>query len=521
VTIGLRAVGGSRETSAAAPVLRAVTDLLDRLHGADIRYCHWKSNEHLRATMTGITDIDILVDRSASQDLARVLADTTFKQFDGIPRRSYPAIESYLGLDAESGRLLHLHVHYRLTLGERYLKGYRLPWEDLLLTTRIWDDVNRIYVAEPHLELTLLAIRAALKLRLRDALLAALGRADVGRGVLREFRWLAERTGRRGDELRAIAGPLLGARAAELLAAMVADPQPTVRQLLAFRRAVTPPLATYRTYGALSAWRRRWARQWGGQLAKLGRRLGLLVPTRRLVRRGGVLVAFVGPDGSGKSTVTTEITRWLSTEVDAIRVYFGNGKGSISVWRRLLELVAALARRAESNGGVPEAEPAARNPFRRGAGRSRLRDWGDLLWILALTRERRLRFRRATQARNLGMVVICDRFPQAQFPGLNDGPWLGHWLQHPSRVRRAVARRELAAVRLGEHQAPDLVLKLIVPLPKARERRPNIALEQLARKAQEVETLNYPGAGRTVEIDASQPLERVLLDVKRAVWACL
>lgn len=525
MTLGLRAVGESREMPPAAPVLSAVTDLLDRLLVAGIRYCHWKSNEHLRATMTGITDIDILVDRSAGQDLARVLADTTFKQFDGIPRRSYPAIESYLGLDAESGRLLHLHVHYRLTLGERHLKGYRVPWEELLLTTRIWDEANRIYVAEPHLELTLLAIRAALKLRLRDALLAALGRANVGRGVLREFRWLAERTGRRGDELRAIAGPLVGARAAERLAAMVAAPQPTVRQLLAFRRAVTPPLGTYRTYGALSAWRRRWAREWGSQLAKVGRRLGLLVPTRRVVRRGGVLVAFIGADGSGKSTVTTEITRWLSTEVDAIRIYFGNGKGPMSVWRRLLELVAAVARRTGNGGdagrGVPRAQPDARPTFRRGAGRSRLRDWGDLLWILALTRERRLRFRRAIRARNLGMVVICDRFPQAQFPGLNDGPWLGHWLQHPSSLRRGAAQRELAVVRLGEHQPPDLVVKLHVPMDKARERRPNVALDQLVRKAREVGELVYPGAGRTVEIDASQPLDRVLLDVKRAVWACL
>jgi len=106
-----------------------------------------------------------------------------------------------------------------------------------------------------------------------------------------------------------------------------------------------------------------------------------------------------------------------------------------------------------------------------------------------LPRERRIRFRQARRARNLGLVVICDRFPQAQLPGLNDGPWLGHWMRHRSWIRRAAARSELAAIRLGELQAPDLVVKLHVPIDTALGRRPNIPGEQLARKAEEVAAL--------------------------------
>ncbi|HEU5262479.1 MAG TPA: hypothetical protein VFU41_13765 [Gemmatimonadales bacterium] len=507
-----------RGQTAAAPALKALTDLFDRLHREGIRYCHWKSNEHLHASMSGRTDVDLLVDRLATQALARVLAETTFKRFTTMPGRSYPAIESYLGFDADSGKLLHLHLHYRLTLGEKHLKGYRLPWEELLLSTRKWDDAHRIYVADPHIELVLLTVRAALKLRLRDVALAVLRRPYFRRGLLREFRWLVQRV--EGERLRETAASLVGARAAASLLAMVFDPSPTVRQLLAFRRAVRPPLGAYRTYGAFEAWQRRWAREGGGRLAALRRRLGLLVPTRRVSPHGGLLVAVVGPDGSGKSTVTHAITRWLAADLDAVRLYFGNGKGPISLSRRLLELVAGLARRTgRARARGPAGGAASR--FRRGAGTSRMRDWGDLLWVLSLTRERRIRFRQARRARNLGLVVICDRFPQAQLPGLNDGPWLGHWLRHPSWIRRAAARSELAAIRLGELQAPDLVVKLHVPIDTALGRRPNIPSEQLARKAEEVSALRYPGAIRTVDIDASQPLERVLLEVKRALWACL
>jgi len=519
MTTGMRSI--AREPVAAVPILSPLTHLFNRLHADGILYCHWKSNEHLRTSLTGAADIDLLVDRRATPKLEGVLAATSFKRLTSV-RWSHPAIESYLGFDADSGTLLHLNVQYQLTLGERYLKGYRLPWEKLLLSTRQWDEASRIYVADPHLELLLLAVRVALRLRLRDVVLDWLGRPYVRRSPLREFRWLAARIA--PDRLRGLGGSLVGARAVELLLAMVEAGMPTVPHLLAFRRSIEPPLTTYRTHGALDALRQCWAREWGWRLARVARRLGFLVPTRRVLPHGGVVVAFVGADGSGKSTVTEALTRWLSTYVDAERVYFGNGKGAISLPRRLLEFGAALVRRASGGQGRPRraAEAAvATGRSHRGAGTSLVRDWGDLAWIVALTRERRSRVRRARRARNLGMVVICDRFPQTQLPGLNDGPWLGHWLRHGSAVRRAVARRELAAIRSAELHAPDLVVKLHVPLDTAQARRPNTPAEQLAQKAQQIRALRYPGAERTVDIDASQPLEGVLLDVKRAVWECL
>jgi len=244
---------------------------------------------------------------------------------------------------------------------------------------------------------------------------------------------------------------------------------------------------------------------------------------RRVLLHTGRLVAFVGADGSGKSTVTTEITRWLSADIAAVRMYFGSGKGTISLPRRLLELAAAVTRLpARTRRRVSHASiPAAPAPFHRGAGRSRIRDWGDLLWVLALSRERHARFRQARRARDKGMVVICDRFPQSQFPGLNDGPWLSHWLDHPSWIRRAVARKERAAFWLAERCAPDLVVKLHVPLETALTRRPDVPRAQLTAKLHQLKQLAYPWARRVVDIDAGQSLERVLFDVKRVVRACL
>jgi len=202
--------------------------LLQGLHAEGIPYCHWKSNEHLRASLVGKTDLDLLVHREAAQPLARILSETSFKRFHTVPHVAYPGIESYFGLDPQSGALLHLHVHYQLTLGEKHLKGYRLPWENVVLGTRVFDEDAAIYVADPNIEVLLLLVRAALKLRLRDRLSSLLGRAYFRGNVLRELCWLAARV--YPDRLLEHARSLVGERAARQAVELVVGPPPSVRR---------------------------------------------------------------------------------------------------------------------------------------------------------------------------------------------------------------------------------------------------------------------------------------------------
>ena len=47
-----------------------------------------------------------------------------------------------------------------------------------------------------------------------------------------------------------------------------------------------------------------------------------------------------------------------------------------------------------------------------------------VVWALALAVEKRSKMRRARRARNRGMLVLCDRYPQTKILGFNDGPLL-------------------------------------------------------------------------------------------------
>jgi thymidylate kinase len=500
-------------TPISAP-LQVLQDLFNRLHAEDIRYCHWKSNEHLAASMSGVTDVDVLVERRAAQRLTRLLTDTTsFKRFVVKAGRGYPGIEDYVGFDSSTGKLTHLHIHYQLTLGEKFLKGHRLPWEAAMLATRVMHEEHETYVTDPHLELLILVSRAALKLRLRDFPLAMVGRRYFGGSMLRELRWLAARV--RPDRLVAVATPLVGGRAADLLLPMVTGPGPTIGQLRAFRHSVDPSLSSYRMYTAAGATRRMWLREWTWIWWRIKNWL-LRAPTKstRTPPQGGLAIAFVGPDGAGKSTLTNGIAEWLSPAIAVVSTYGGSGKGTASRPRRSLQLVASLVRRKALPGNRAPAASQTKDV-------SGPRLLGRLLWVLTLARERRRWALQMRRARSLGLVVLSDRLPQTQFVGLNDGPRLGHWLESRSWLRRVAAQREQASFLLAELVPPDVVVRLHVPVNVAAGRKPDTPLDQLRRKVDIVAKLEFPAATRIVEINAAQTLERVLLDVKQAVWECL
>lgn len=392
-------MGASSRPVTTTAALGVVPALFRRLHAEGVVYCHWKSNEHLDASMVGATDFDLLVDRKDALAVAEIFSQMNIKPFVVAPFHQYPGVEDYLCCDPDTGKLIHLHIHYQLTVGEKLLNGYRLPWEEIVLSTRLLDSRHEIYVADPHVELVLLVTRAAVKLRARDLLLGTLRRTYFQHKVLREFAWLARRIER--GRLLDVARRLVGPKAAGILLEMV-DAPPVKRRLLAFRRHCEPSLGSYRMYSAWGARVRRWVRE--------ARTLWWWIENRyyrvpknssRTCPQGGVMIAVVGDDAAGKSTIANAIAEWLAEEVAVVPI------------------TAAMR--------VPP---------------------------------------RARRARSLGKIVILDGWPPT------------------------------------EPSAPDVVVKF--------------------RAAPEVTggvaTLRYPPTTRVVDIDANQPVERVLSEVKHAIW---
>jgi thymidylate kinase len=494
------------------PVVRRVLQALDR---EGIRYCHWKSNQHLLEGMIGLTDLDVLLDRVGTDTLDRIMGTAGYKRFLTTPPRWHPGLEDYVGFDEGTGSLVHLHTHHTLRMGEKHAKGYWLPWEELFLSTRVVQQPEGMYATHPDVEMIIFLVRAALKSRVRDRVLEQFGRRYTRGELETEYAWLKGRADL--PRVVALVDDLLGERAGDVTREILAGPL-TLSGLVRFRRASNPVLKRCRNYSAPVARLRRWRREVYGILSAIGRRyLSPIRPTKRTVPCGGAIVAFIGSDGSGKSTAVKAIRHWLSWKVDVVSIYHGSGDGPTSLLRWPLRFVL---RRLPQGGGRKAASAPAGGPPGDGSPLRRLARRLRPVWALVLSLEKRRNLARAWRARNRGMVVICDRYPQNQVPGFNDGPLLRHWADSRSGLLRALSRWEASPYEWAEKLPPNLVIKMTVSPEVALARKSDMNIPELERRIATIRSLQYPRSS-VVEIDGDAPLDEVLIRVKRAVWSAL
>jgi thymidylate kinase len=311
-------------------------------------------------------------------------------------------------------------------------------------------------------------------------------------------------------EVRAVARGWLGDDGAAAVERLVEE-GPDAARLAAVRRATTRvvgELATHRgPVAPLVRWRREavWCRR---GLAR-HRRPGITLHGRG-GGAGGLLVAVIGADGSGKSTLVRDLRSWFAPKLDTYPVYFGSGDGPASAIRAPLKLARRLVLGSKQEVARKDAV-TARHPGSMAVGRA--------VWAAALAVEKRRKLRRASIARARGLLVITDRFPQNQVHGSTDGPLLSGWRHSGSGLRRRLASFEAEAYDRAANRPPDLVLRLNVDLDVARGRRPEHNEEDLARRIGIIGSLRFPDARYgVVELDGSLPYDEVLARAKAVIF---
>jgi len=495
------------------PVALATTTterLFSALNQEGVRYCNFKSSAQVAAGLGGSTDLDLLCDARQMELIAVLLARHGFKRFPAHPSRAYPGVEDFFATDERTGRLLHLHLHYRLIVGERFFKNYRLPWEHEFLVRRVLDESTGVFVADPGLEWLLLVCRSALKIRWRDRLIARVASGRGESGALRsEHSWLAARVDPVAPKEHA--SQLLGARAGDLVGLAIAEDLAFSR-LKRLRRELLGSPKVFRGYRPMPALRLRWARELRWMVGSVNRRyLHRPFPYSRSGPGGGTVIAVIGSDGAGKSSVSQMLYSWLVGKVDVIPIYFGSGQGHSSILRWPLKVALELTRgRSRSTRMDPEER--------------RTRDIGlaRAVWALALAREKRSKLRMVVRARERGFIVICDRYPQTQADGVNDGPLLWTWRESTARLKRALARWEDGIYNLAATVPPDVVVRLLVTQETAAARRPGDDPRELAFRTQLVMNLRFDNAAYgVIDIDAEDDLDAVVLEVKRRLWPAI
>lgn len=488
---------------AAAPgrPLPLVRELISALDAAGVGYCHWKSNDALERSARGDNDLDLLIDRTHAGRFVEVLARLGFKQGRPAPRDQLPGIVDYYGHDRDSGRILHVHAHYRLVVGDDMTKNYHLPLEAAFLAGTVHQRL--LPTPAPEVEFIAFVIRMVLKYWTWE-------------GALR-FHCRLPRTGR--DELRDLSPRVDRARVAALL-----------REYL----PVLDPALFARCAAALAEpssglVRLRLSRELHRALAEFARRPPVIDRCLRPVRRatrvlrwlvarhslrkqpvtGGALVAIVGGDGAGKSTAVHDLASWLHRHFATVTGHLGKPPESVASLA-----IAAACEACRARGWLPIAATPEEI--------SRLRSPVVYLWLLRRVTLARQRYRAWVRARRLasnGVIVLCDRYPMPSL-SLMDGPQ-SHWLpietrEHPL-VRWLVRREHRYYERI---LPPDILAVLRVRPEVAVRRKPEENAAKVFARNDEIWNADWRGTRARV-IDATRSAAEVLGELKSLVWAAI
>ena len=236
-----------------------------------------------------------------------------------------------------------------------------------------------------------------------------------------------------------------------------------------------------------------------GRLLRLG-------PADAGARKTMFTVALIGPDGSGKTTVSQRLERELGLPVASI--YMGVNMYSSGVVAPHTRLIRFLRQRkngndpnltSDINDDRPRPKKATARPLASIRSGLRLTSW------LAEESYRLMVARRQTRR---GRIVVFDRHFFADFYAEEAGA--------PAASSRPMARRIRMFVMKHVYPRPDLTVYLDAPAEVVYARKPEGTIERL-RQRREAYLALLPALPEHVVVDATQPADEVVNQVAGAI----
>lgn len=490
--------------------------LLETFNNERINYCHWKSNIDLAQATSGEMDLDFLIGRESFQHVISILSRLGFKPTMVRWGANSPGISHYYGYDPVADRFAHVHLFSRVLTGESFLKSHLLPFESMLLQNTRYD--GRMRVTSKSAELVLFTIRTYIKY---GSLLDLVYLYKKTEKIKSELNWLKD-----GSDLTTSLSllnkycPVIDEQLF-LQCIKALENNGSLLQRIRLARKVRSHIRIYSKHTFL---------EWLSSLMKLAftqvqRRVGSK-KKNKVLQAGGAVIAIVGADATGKSTVVSETGKWLGKDF-LVRIIHA-GKPPTSWVTAPINMFLHLSR-----SFWPKLRPtikANRSSSENGDSPQKGRGLGSLLYAcraVTLAWDRRNLLLQSWRAAAKGEIVISDRYP-SNIIGAMDSPRLKEvngsdgWL---TSIYNKAARLEKQLYT--QIPPPDLVVRLQVPVEIAKER--NRLRSKPGEETDEyIESRHYHATdwqrtdtGRVFDVNTAQPLAETLLEIKDIIWHAL
>tara|TARA_B100000780_G_scaffold279220_1_gene256668 strand:- start:5236 stop:6660 length:1425 start_codon:yes stop_codon:yes gene_type:complete len=459
-----------------------IYNILEELDKNDILYVCWKDMDLFEDVLVGKKDLDILILNKDRQKIIALAEKVGFLEL----KNSFEVSDNLMHLYLADGASIvyHIHIYFQLITGESWLKEFHIPIEDELLRDRVWNEPYQLWVLPDDLAQELLILRHFLKTTsLVSSFVYKKKRAKAQQYLSVLNNQLSE------NIFRNIAF-YLGDDSIELRACELNVPN--YFTAIKIRRK----MSKYKRLNKLNIIKNRYHHLF------LRIQKKYLLKEKKIFLNDGIILAFTGVDGSGKSSLIEHTESFYSRFLTTKKLHMGRPYPTFvnSIWRIL------KSKKIKEQSNISKLS----TPI-----------WKCVFAYILV----KIRLKRACYAKKLakkGYLVLVDRWPTWEL-GKMDGPRIKFHSKSNFLVR-LLGEREREIYQ--NFKMADICIILKVSSSHALERnhdRVKVNKETQDEILERFETNNVfnPRAHNVIEFDNSIELEHAEISIISQSWIAM
>ncbi|MEL0114675.1 MAG: hypothetical protein VW894_00025 [Gammaproteobacteria bacterium] len=367
-------------------MLKIFYNLFNSLELQNIPFCNWKGHYASVEHLEGRGDLDLYVPLSFKAEFEQIIKESNFKKVLSFQAR-HDFIEHYYGQDKDTLQFVHLHVYFKIVTGEHISKNYILPIEQYVQKNT--ESSNILPALSQSARINIFLVRFYLKI-------------GSFYGLLQYFRELKKYTSEWksfDQSTESTCLPDLELSKNEIDYLRYVYKTGSIFKQIYFSLRLKFKLRKFR--------RRSFIKH---QIYKISnfmiRFLNKLFWKKKKLFPSGIVVAICGLDGSGKSTLVSNLIKTYSIHFSVKVFHLGrpHATGLTYIFKPIILIISIFrSLRASKTSRTRSTQPSSVSIIY--AFRSVL-----------LAYEREALTKKAHKASKNGYLIICDRYP-----GLNNG----------------------------------------------------------------------------------------------------
>src|SRR5690625_2278665 len=482
-------------------------NLFKEWDNSKIKYCHWKSIDHLEASYLALTDLDVLIDKKDANSAIHLALKNGFVEVKSSHFRGYPGVRDFISYDSEVDNWVHLHFHTQLSAGDRWVKAYHFPFERFILKDRVWNKTYQTWTIAPIYELLILVFRMNAKFSknwLKD------------KKILEEIKFIQLSHQTNTILLDEEITNYIRESGIKLLNNLITKEDPQRLNINEFRKAFKINEFRRMSRGRFFFLSKlRYSYRIYSEIRR--RILKIYSSGRRTFPGGGYIIAFIGIDGSGKTSGIERIKHFFSKQINVQCNFLGSGKSGAGFIRKTIMNIVGFKA---SSKGHKEA---------RDTGKLREINKANLkkpplhysVWIWLCTRDREKQIKRIQRGLGNGNLVFVDRWLQDNRLDSMDAPRFANFIDF-NGFTGYVARREAELYRKVKLIPLHQVIKINIDSQTSVKRKPEeLRLEEAHMAIDKLDKVEWQTHTKIVNIDGTEQLKQVTINLKKAVFKLL